>query len=177
MRTVTTEQTIYTWDDLTDEQKEKAVENYWDINVDYDWWDGTYEDAENIGLKINEFDLDRNRHVTGDFLLDPEEVAQKIIDEHGEHCATYQTASDYLEERSGLVEKYSDGTSTDIVEYENEYAFDTECDDLDGEFLKSLLEDYSIMLQREYEYLTSYEAIAETLEINEYEFDEDMNIC
>ena len=45
--------------------------------------------------------------------------------------------------------------------------------DLENEFLQSLLEDYSIMLQNESEYLQSAEAIRETIEANEYEFTED----
>ncbi len=37
-------------------------------------------------------------------------------------------------------------------------------------FLNSLIEDYSIILQKESEYLMSNEAIIETIEANEYEF-------
>ena len=37
---------------LSDKAKQKAIEKFYDINVDYDWWDSVYEDAKNIGLKI-----------------------------------------------------------------------------------------------------------------------------
>jgi len=57
MRTIET--TVYKFDELSDEAKQQSIENLYDLNVDYEWWDCTYEDAENIGLKISEFDLDR----------------------------------------------------------------------------------------------------------------------
>ncbi len=43
----------------------------------------------------------------------------------------------------------------------------------EDEFLKELLEDYRIILQKEYEYQTSEEAIIGTIEANEYEFTQD----
>jgi hypothetical protein len=45
--------------------------------------------------------------------------------------------------------------------------------DIEDEFLKSLCEDYSIMLQNESEYLQSDAAIIEAINANEYEFLED----
>lgn len=159
MRTIIKETTVYTFEELSPEAQQKAIEKLWDINVDYDWW---------IGLKITGFNLDRNRHAAGDFICSALETAHKIIEEHGEQCETYQTAKDYLVTRDELVKKYSDGT--DQVTEDNEYQFDQDCDDIDREFLRSLLEDYSIMLQKEYEYLTSEEAIKETIQANEYEF-------
>jgi hypothetical protein len=49
---------------------------------------------------------------------------------------------------------------------------EVDTEDIDANFLRSLLEDYRIMLQKEYEYLTSEETIIETIEANEYEFTE-----
>ena len=49
-------------------------------------------------------------------------------------------------------------------------------DEMSEEFLKSLLEDYRIILENEYEYLTSKEAILETIEANDYEFTADGTI-
>ena len=168
MRAIIEETTVYTFDELTPEAQEKAIEKLWDINVEFAWWGQLYEDAATIGLKITGFDLDRNRRATGVWLWSALETAHKIIEEHGEDCETYQTAKNYLVTRDELVKKYSDGT--DQVTKDNEYDFDSDCDDLDREFLRSLLEDYSIMLQKENEYLTSEEAIKETIQADEYEF-------
>jgi len=164
---------VYQFSELSDEAKEVAIENLADINVDYGWWDCTYEDAARIKLRITEFDLDRNRHCAGEFIEDAKDVASAILNQHGNKCETYQTARGYLDERAELVKKYSDGKELDVVAEDNEWDFDNDCDELNAEFFRSILEDYSIILQKEYEYLTSEEAIIETIEANEYEFTED----
>jgi len=163
---------VYQFSELSDEAKETAIENLADINVDHDWWDCTYEDAVQVKLRITGFDLDRNRHCTGEFIEGAEDTANAILTSHGDKCETYQTARGYLDERAELVKKYSDGKELDVVAEDNEWNFDNDCDELDAEFLRSILEDYSIILQKEYEYLTSEEAIIETIKANEYEFDE-----
>ncbi len=167
---------VYKFDELTEDQQQKVLENYAYINTEYEWWDSAYEDAETVGIKITEFDIDRNRHCKGDFIEDAEDTAKKIIKEHGESCETWGTATNYLAERAELVKKYSDGIQTDTVTEDNEYDFDNACNELDAEFLRSILEDYLIMLQKEYEYMTSEEAITETLKINDYDFTEDGKI-
>ena len=168
--TVTTK--VYSFAELSESAKENAIQELSDINTDYEWWDSEYEDAANVGIKITGFDLGRGSFCRGS-IDDVEETANKIIAEHGESCETYKTAANYLKDRRILVEKYSDGTKTDEVAEDNDYDFDQECDDLDDEFKKSILEDYRIMLQKQYEYLCSEEAIIETIEANEYEFTED----
>lgn len=173
MRTHTTTTTLYTFDELSPEAKYKAVLQLWDINVEFNWWDSLYDDAENIGLKITEFDLYQYRHARGEWLESPERAAELILEKHGNTCETYQTAKQFLADRDALVAKYSDGIHLDIVHEDNEYEFDQECDELEADFLKSLLEDYYILLQEEYEYLTSEEAIIETIQAYEYEFTED----
>lgn len=165
--------TVYNFDELSDKAKEKAIQELYDCNVDSEWWNCTYEDAENIGLKITSFDIDRASYVKGNFIESAEETAEKIIKEHGESCETYKTASNYLKDRAELVKKYSDGINFDKVSEDNEYDFDNECDDLDAEFLKSLCEDYRIILSKEYDYLTSEEAIIETIKANDWTFTKD----
>ena len=156
---------VYEFDELTEKAKENAINKLADINVDYEWWDSTYDDAENIGLKLKTFDLDRNRHATGEFILSATEVAANVIRDHGDQCETYKTAQEFLDEQN----KYPmpDDDSDEFSVWEDKML------ELEDEFLKSLLEDYSIILQKEYEYLTSEEAIIETIKANDYEFTED----
>ena len=161
---------VYKFAELTDDQKQKVIENYYDINVSHDWWECLYSDAENVLLKLDSFGLDRDRHCTGDFIESADDIANKIISEHGETCETWGTATNFIADKAALVKKYSDGIQTDIVAEDNEYNFDNDCNDLDTEFLRAILEDYSVMLQKEYEYYTSEEAIIETLEANDYDF-------
>jgi len=178
MRTETVTINIYQFAELSVEGQEKAINNLFDINVDHDWWDFTYEDAERIGLKITSFDLDRYRHCKGEFIESAVDVAKAILAEHGEHCDTYRTAQDYLiEYKRSVIRQCQDdadmfcvpGSSSGYSEY-CDYCNEIDTEDIDLEFLKSLLEDYSMMLQRECDYLTSEKAIIETIEANEYEF-------
>ena len=159
---------VYEFDELIEKAKENAINKLADINVDYEWWDSTYDDAENIGLKLKTFDLDRNRHATGELILSATEVAANVIRDHGDQCETYKTAQEFLDEQN----KYPmpDDDSDEFSVWEDKML------ELEDEFLKSLLEDYSIILQKEYEYLTSEEAIIESIKANDYVFDENGNL-
>ena len=171
MKTITIN--LYSFKELSPEAQQKVLEKYYDINVYSEWWDDTYEDAKNIGLKIDECDIERGNFCRGSFMKDSIEVADNIMKEHGETCETYKTAKEYKENWDKLVEKYSDGINKDCVTEDNEYDFDNEANELEGEFLKALLEDYLIMLRKDLEYKTSKEAIIETIECNDYTFTED----
>lgn len=137
-----------------------------DINVNYDWWQFTYEDAANVGLKITGFDLDRRRFANGEFTLAANEVAANILKDHGNECETYKTAENFMEQWQPVFNEY-------ITDPENIYEIEDKLQDIEDEFLKELLGDYSIILQNEYEYLQSDESISETLIANEYEFTAD----
>ena len=144
---------VYPFDELSEDAKEKAVAGLWDINVDHDWWEFTLEDAKNVGIEITEFELDRGSYCRGT-VDDAIDTARVILKEHGNTCETYRTAKDFHD----AVAK--DGENTDNYK------------SLCSEFEYSLLEDYRIMLQKEYENLTSEETIIETIQVNEYEFTE-----
>jgi len=156
-----TETKVYQFDELTESAKEKAFEELYDINVDFDWWDCTYEDAERIGLKLTGFDLGRSNFCKGDFTISANEVAANIFRDHGTHCETYKTAEGFMTEWQPVFDKY--------MEMEG-YDSEDNLMKLESEFLKSLLEDYRIILSKEYDYLTSREAIEETIKANEYDF-------
>lgn len=148
---------VYQFDELPENIQEKVIDKNREINVHDDWWKSIYYDAKQVGLKITSFDLDRNRHANGEFINDADFCAEKILENHCNTCETYKTAANYMEERNKL----------DIDEQEEELA------KLDEQFLVDILEDYSIMLQNEYEYLQSDESVKETLIINEYTYLED----
>jgi hypothetical protein len=166
MKTVTV--TLFAINELTDEVKSKVLDKFRDINVNDDWWDSIYDDAKEIGLKITSFNIDRNRHAEGKFLLAANEVAQNILNNHGENCETYKTASSFMEYWQPVFNDYihMDESSK---KHESEEA-EEELQEMEDSFLDSLLEDYSIMLQKQYEFLMEDEAVEETLTINEYQF-------
>lgn len=173
MRIKITETKVYKFDELTEEQKEKVIEKHWDINVDHEWWDSVYDDAEQIGLKITAFDIDRASYCDADFIHGALDTANLIIENHGDKTETYQDAVNYLKERNELI-------ASELKKNEDDEQFiedDVDLEDIDQEFLKALREDYLIILRKEFEYLTSRDAIIETIDENEYEFDEEGNIA
>ena len=163
---------LYSFDELSQEAQQNAINKLSDINVDYNWWEYTYQDAENIGLKITSFDLDRNRHAEGYFMQDAYNTSDRIMTEHGENCSTYKTAKDFFNFWNEAVKLHSDNIIIDKVKEGSEHYFDEYVKDKEDEFLKSLLNDYSVILQNESEYLQSEEAIKETIIANEYDFTE-----
>ena len=144
---------VYTFDELSDSAKEKAREWYRNNCLDYEWWDLIYNEATSLFLKLTTFGLDRDRHAEGVFTNGALECANAIESQHGESCETFKTAKAFLAARGGIVDA-------------------AKLDDCDTEFLASLLEDYAIILQKEYEYLLSDEAVDESIVANEYTFTE-----
>lgn len=171
MRTVT--KTVYSFNELSQEAQQKAILNLSNINLYYGWWEYVYYEANEIGLKITSFDLDRNKHANGEFLLSASEVAANIIKLRQETEETYQTAKSFLEDFNPVFASYMDENSEDYESREIE----EKLQELENDFLSSLLEDYANILQNEYEYLYSDEAIKETIEANKYEFNEDGTIA
>lgn len=152
---------VYEFDELSEEAKEHTLDKLRDINVDYDWWDTTYDDAKQIGLEITSFDL-YPKNITGKLILELDEVINTILSNHGELCCSYELARRYKEEHT-------------IIKIKERFRID--CDDeleeLEKEFLNDLLQEYLSILEKEHEYLISKEAIIETIKANEYGFDED----
>ncbi len=157
--------TTYKFNELNEKQKEKVLQNYYDINVDSDWWEPVYEGAKEIGLKITGFDLGSAQECDGKFITTALDCARAIVKEHGETCETYKTASAYIKEIDALE-----------IDDDSNFIDEEKADDITTEFLHSLLEDYRIMLEKEYEYLTGKEAIIETIEANDYDFTDDGRI-
>jgi len=163
MRTIET--TVYKFSELSDSAKEKAIQNLSDINVNDEFWhEYVIEDAETIGLKITEWDINRG-YAKGKFTESAFDVAESIFENHGGDSETINTAEVYLCSYEATVCKNNRENADE--EFPEDF-LDTE--EIDAEFLKSLLEDYRIMLSKEYGYLTSEKAIIETIEANEYEF-------
>jgi len=157
MRTKTKTWAVYKFDELSPDVQDKVIDKMADINVNYEWWDFIYDDAKDIYLKIKEFDLDRNRYCKAEFIQSAYDTAQAILKNHGEKCETYKTASEYLKDYENIEKNTPDDEDLDTEQ-------------IDKDFLYSLQEDYGIILQKEYEYLTSRKVILETIEANEYEF-------
>ena len=161
MKTITKTFTTYAFDELSDKAKEDALHELYDINVDYDWWQFVYEDAETIGLKISEFDIDRGSYCKGRLTDGLLASIETIMTNHGEGTDTYKLAVTYKEKTNKLGLEDVDG---DML------------DELASEYTTDLCEIYLGMLRGEYEYLMSSEAIVESINANDYQFTEEGKI-
>ncbi|MBM9615232.1 hypothetical protein JWJ90_13175 [Desulfobulbus rhabdoformis] len=72
MEQITLTINLYSFEELSDEAKQHAIEEYHDINTDHDWWDCSFEQfaevAELFGLDIRQT---RKNLINGDFRYDP----------------------------------------------------------------------------------------------------------
>ena len=160
MRKITIE--IYSFNELSDKAKEKALVQYYDWHVNFDWWESVCQDAKEIGMVIN-------KDAKGYFINDAITCAYKVQLHHDKDCDTYRSAIFYLSERDAILNNAPNDEEDDREYYES-------LDKCNEDFLKSILEDYSIMLRRDYEYLTSDETITDTFKANDIEFTADGKI-
>ena len=162
---------VYPFDELSDEAKKTAITNMYNVNVDYEWWDSTYEDAVMIGLVIEGFNIDRDAFCRGKWTEDAEDTARLILENHGVPCETHKDAREFKNAVSVAGSVFEDADDFD-PEYE-EFTESDEYQELCEEFQQTICEDYRIILQKEYEYLTSEEQVIDAIKANEYEFTAD----
>lgn len=165
MRTIET--IVYSFNELDEKAKLKAIEKYRYFYVQDNWWQNVYDSAKEVGLQITEFDLDRRRNINGIFIKDAESVADYILKEFGETCEAYKMAENYQRERENILEKAEKDQHGDFTDL---YTLDNELDDLDTELRNDLLRYYLKCLDLEYEYYMSDEFISDFLINNEYNF-------
>lgn len=155
MRTIQT--TVYSFEELSPEAQQKAIDSLRDINTEFDWWEFVYEDAREVKIEIKSFDIYRGQiKITASY-----NTPHLIIKNHGATTETYKTAKNYLDEVATIKRNSSED---DDNGEEMQTAFE--------HFEQQIAEDYLILLRNEYEYRGSDEAIKETIEANEYEFTE-----
>ena len=156
MRTETITRELYQFEELEDDAKESARNWYREGMFDFEWWQDIYYDATQIGLEITSFD---DYKAEGKLIKTGAVVCSDIMKNHGKGFITYKLAKMYLP----LFEKWA--------EDENEGEYQTE--QTEDEFLSSLLEDYRITLNKEYEHMCSDEYIDENIIMNDHEFTKD----
>lgn len=166
MRTIQT--TVYKFAELSETAKDNAIKDFLNNPIDTEFcWDNIREDGEQIGLKI--ISLNDRRANEGKFVNSASETAKMILENHGEMCETYKTAQNFLSECE-TIQKQAEAEGKDGDE---DYWYSDEIEEAEEEFLKSLLEDYRIMYNKNIEHSESDEAIIETIQANEYELTED----
>ncbi len=153
---------VYQFDELSSKAKERARDWYRSGALDYEWWDHTYDDAKEVGIKITSFNLDRGS-ISGDFIHGARFTARAILNNHGKSTKTYQDAMKFLAGKSSS-KKRSPMPYADAHEDQRHHST------MDSEFLRTILKDYLEILRNEEAWLLSDESVDETIRANEYEF-------
>lgn len=164
-RTIRTK--VYKFDGLNENAKQKAIEWFLNSFEDSFAWEDVKEDAEQIGLKL--ISLSDNRPNEGEFMLSANEVAQNILNNHGNMCETYKTAEKFMDEWQPVFNNYMDESHEDYESKESE----DKLQEIEDDFLQALLEDYRILYNSAIENCNSDEYITEQIQANEYEFTAD----
>ena len=173
MRTI--EIQAYKFNELDEQTKLQVVEDNIYINVEFDWWDCTYETLRECGIKVNSFDIGRRQECEIEFLDRGYRIATNIVDTFGEAMDIVKGSKNFIKDRDALVKKYGEGNEIDgySVKMELYDEFDEEESILEDEFKSELSCEILTWLRQEYEHLTSEQTIIETIEANEYEFTEE----
>jgi hypothetical protein len=165
--------TVYTFDELSEPAKDKARGWILEWYPENDWYESVYDDAKTIGLKINGFDIDRGNYCQGEFTTDEKEVTKRILKNHGRDCDTYKDSVNFLRGLKAIVFNPENNYQVDDGNFLLTGEAEERKLELEQDFLKSLLDDYRIILRREYDYMCSREQIDEMIKTNEYTFTKD----
>ena len=175
--------TVYSFDELSDEAKQKAIETerHNELRLDYKWWDGVFdnfrEQFKEIGIDNADFAFSLS-YTQGDYAkltkgeIDMEKIIPKLSFRLEEYIKYYTSAciingdatfdfDDYKEHP--CIYDYYDYYEK-VVEQLEKWLND-KIEELNGELYMAL--------QEEYEYLQSDEVIAEEFKDNETLFYED----
>ena len=188
MRTETTTRTLYQFGELSDKAKQRALERLCYVNVDFDWWEFTYDTIQKAGeclgiaCTVEGFDLGRGSHValSGKYTYRKNWRATLRAEFGGDTLAALVEIGEELQSaqrrafyRAGIdLSPVHHGTAYTVYSKFGAYVTDDLTD-----ALRSFEHWALTLLCREYEYLISEEAIKETIEANEYEFDEAGNLA
>lgn len=192
-RIETTTRTLYTFDELDEQAKQRAIDKFREHNLDYAWWEFVYEDAKTIGALMG-ITVDR--------------IGFSGFSSQGDG-AHFEGSYKYISGAAKAVAQHTGGTDTEIVRiaaelqriqkghfyrvtatvkhrghYQHEMCTDIYVDDGGlgnshgtEDAIKEVLRDFMRWiykrLETEYDYLQSDEQIAETIKANGYEFHED----
>lgn len=170
-RTYTTTHTVYRFDELSEDAQQKALESLWSINVDHEWWEpcyeGFYETLAKIGVECDTFyfDIDRGAYL---YIDNPSVVDDARFMKACGIDGRTKGARDAGEFGIRIeTHHHGGGIASNFVSSDG---WDSETDQKATEFLRDILADFHSMLRKEYDYLTSGEAIRETIDANGYEF-------
>lgn len=164
---------VYKFEELSDEAKERALEdNRYVLVEDYAWYDSIYDEADMIGIEIEEFNLYR-RYIKIRLNTSVLNSVESAMQWFGESTEEYKLAKSYYDAIMKLAD--SDEVKEYLEEDPDDDAYDAIynlglSDEFYDEYVNDMKRVFLKMLEDTYDYLISDEAIIEYFDINDYEF-------
>lgn len=180
--------TLYQLSELDDRAREKAIEAFRDTNVDYDgWWESVYEwkteELEEAGIISPRIYFEGFYHqgsharFIGSVDLAAWMKSQKLAKKY----RTLYNAATEGHIRAEIASAYRDSARAEVEvwsypNWDKQEKLDEQANavqELLEEWRRDKSHDIYKALRDEYEYLTSDEAVAESIEANEHKFTEE----
>lgn len=185
--------TVYSFEELSDAAKEKAIDRYREHGLDYDWWDAVYENAKNIGalmgIRIDniyfsgfsyqgdgacfegEYEYQKGSvKAVMDYAPQDKKLHTIVKRLQREQRKNFYGLSAHVEHKGHYSHEFC--TVIDVSDNRDNAPWRV-ADDV-AEEIKDLLRDFMNWiyrsLEKEYDYLNSEEVISKLLIANEYDF-------
>lgn len=186
MRTITRKIKVAKFKELNEEQKKKVLDKQRDINTDYDWSADLIneyrEDLEALGFSNVEINFTGfacqgdGASFTGNFAIPNKRQAKKRLESFKERCGIekFVTLAEKLLDNQFTKEDKEEGVNIYRINsrYYHENTIKSDCDFVD-EWAREYSKVIYRSLEKQEEYLTSDDAVKETIEANDYEFNVD----
>ena len=189
---------VLKFDELSDEVQEKVIQYFRENFFNYEWWDSVYEDAKEIGKRIG-VDIS-NIYFSGfwsqgdgacfegsytykkqavkkvkEYAPKDEELYRIVVELQKIQKQVFYSITASVKQSGHYYHKYCTDINVDMAENIKQKKF-AELEDAICELLRDFMDWIYQQLRVQCEYLTSEEAIKETIEANEYEFTADGKI-
>lgn len=186
--------TLYNFDELDESTQERALEKLYNINTDHEWWDCEYESFKTIG-KLMGINIDNiyfsgfssqgdgacfegsyqfNKSGLKELLsigIDDDELHTIARDLQALQRKSFYRLSATIKHRGHYYHELC--TDIDVIDDNATNGYPSnEVEEQVKTGLRSLMQWMYSQLNKQYDYLTSEEAIKETIEANEYTFNE-----
>lgn len=190
MTVITTKTEYLPFEEHSKEVQEKILEKHYSVNVDHEWYESTLENLTEALQKAGFNDINiyfsgfsrqgDGAQFNGYYIFEGKKLAKikkeypKWIELHDFVRGLENIASKYSDIYFKISHKghYSHENCTEFYFERNDYKeVKSEHEETIIHHCKSFMKEIYSLLEDEYDYLTSEEAIKETFDCNDYEFD------
>ena len=157
---------LYKFEELSEEAQAKAIKNH-QLHSEYEWWDSIVINAEESGVVIESFDIDKG-DISVSFKWEAHDVANALVKFWGADSDIGKICQTFLDKRNVLYKKYAGDEASTY----NEKLYESE-DELVDDFHTDVSHYFLKQLRDELEWIESDEYAREYLSDMDYDFMED----